>query len=145
MYDVLHDTRIKLGHSARDRMCHELNFRYKNITQNQITSFLHLCEVCQKEKSGCKKGVVVEPMVFDEFNSRGQLDLIDLQSHPDGEYKFIFVYQDHLTKFITLHTLISKHADEVAHKLLDVFLTFGAHAVSQSNNGRKFANYVNKA
>ena len=31
-YDVLYDTRIKLGHGGRDRMCHELNSRYKNIT-----------------------------------------------------------------------------------------------------------------
>lgn len=54
-----------------------------------------------------KKGVVMKSMVFDEFNSRGSLDLIDLRSQPDGEYKFIFVYQDHLKKFITLHPLTS--------------------------------------
>jgi hypothetical protein len=32
---------------------------------------------------------VVKPMVFPEFNSRGQLDLIDLQSQADGDFKFI--------------------------------------------------------
>ena len=40
-------------------------------------------------------------------------DLIDYQSQPDGEYKFIMVYQDHLTKFIILNSLKRKTDEEV--------------------------------
>ncbi len=36
----------------------------------------------------------------------------------------------------------AQHADEVAHKLLNIFLTFGAPAALQSDNGREFANCV---
>lgn len=35
-------------------------------------------------------------MVFSEFYSRCQVDLIDFQWHLDGKYRLIMVYQDHL-------------------------------------------------
>lgn len=61
-----------------------------------------------------KKGIVVKPILSSEFNSRCQVDLIDYQSHPDREYKFVIVYQDPLTKFVILRALKTKRADEVA-------------------------------
>jgi len=102
LFDILYRTHVSLGHGGRDRMCHEVHQRHKNITQGHIKIFLQFCEACEQKKSGSKKGVVVKPMVFKEFNSRGQLDLIDLQTQPDGPYKFLMVYQDHLTKFVSL-------------------------------------------
>jgi hypothetical protein len=48
------------------------------------------------------------------MNSRCQVDLIDMQSNPDRDMKFILVYQDHLTKFVLLRSLHCKRADEVA-------------------------------
>ena len=35
------------------------------------------------------------------MNSRAQLDLIDMQSQPDGDLKWILVYQDHLKNCTT--------------------------------------------
>jgi hypothetical protein len=40
----------------------------------------------EKDKS---KGVVVKPIVSKDFNSRGQVDLVDMQSMPDSNYRFI--------------------------------------------------------
>lgn len=40
LYEVIYDAHMGRKH----RMCHEVNSRYKNITQNQITSFFRLCE-----------------------------------------------------------------------------------------------------
>jgi len=40
-----------------------------------------------------------------EMNSRCQVDLIDMQAKPDGNYRFILVYQDHLTKYVLLKTI----------------------------------------
>ena len=62
----------------------------------------------------------MEPMVFNEFSSRGHLDLIDMQLQPDKEYKCIFVYQDHLNKYVNLHALMTKCNEEVTDRLLDV-------------------------
>ena len=81
-------------------------------------------------------------MVFKEMNSRAQVDMIDMQSQPDGDYKWILVYQDHLTKFVQIRPTKSKRATEVAYNLLDTFCTFGAPSVLQSDNGREFSNSV---
>ncbi|XP_050312883.1 KRAB-A domain-containing protein 2-like [Anthonomus grandis grandis] len=97
---------------------------------------------CQKKLKSAKKGLVVKPMVFSEMNSRCQVDLIDMQSHPDREYKFIMVYQDHLTKFVQIRPLTSKRAEEVAKSLVDIFCIFGAPSILQSDNGWEFANHV---
>ncbi|QQP55175.1 Uncharacterized protein FKW44_008277, partial [Caligus rogercresseyi] len=41
-----------------------------------------------------------------------------MQSTADREYRFIMVYQDHLTKFVCLRPLKTKTADEVAGQLV---------------------------
>ncbi|KAL4154495.1 hypothetical protein QTP88_000357 [Uroleucon formosanum] len=79
-------------------------------------------------------------MIISELNSRCQLDLIDYQSQAYGEYKFVLVYQDHLTKFCILKPLKSKRAEEVAYCLIDIFTVFGAPSVLQSDNSREFRN-----
>jgi len=96
--------------------------------------------VSKKKGSTAKKVLVVKPIISSEMNSRCQIDLIDMQAQPDGEYKFILVYQNHLTKFVLLRPLIQKRAEEVAYVLLDIFTTFGAPSILQSDNGREFAN-----
>ncbi|XP_053309752.1 KRAB-A domain-containing protein 2-like [Spea bombifrons] len=123
-------------------MLKELQVKYKNITYEVVMLYLNLCKQCQMKHSAPKKGIVVKPMVSSELNSRCQVDLIDLQSNSDGEYKFIMVYQDHLTKFVQLRPLKTKRAEEVAHHVLSIFLTFGAPAILQSDNGREFSNQV---
>ena len=49
-----------------------------------------------------------------EFSSHAQIDLIDMQSMVQNSFKWILVYQDHLTKFVILRALTSKRAAEVA-------------------------------
>lgn len=60
------------------------------------------------------KDIVVKPMVFEDFNSRCQIDFIDFQSQPDAEYKYICVYQGHFTKFCILRPLKFKRVEKVA-------------------------------
>jgi transposase InsO family protein len=79
------------------------------------------------------------------MNSQCQVDLIDMQSNPDCDMKFILVYQDHLTKFVLLRSPHSKRAYEVAYHLLDSFTTFGAPNILHSNNGREFCNQIIKS
>lgn len=89
-----------------------------------------------------KKGLTVKPIIHTEMNSRCQVDLIDMQANPDNNYKFIMVYQDHLTKFVILRPLKFKRAEEVAYNLLDIFTLFGAPNILHSDNGREFVNAV---
>ncbi|XP_068242266.1 KRAB-A domain-containing protein 2-like [Palaemon carinicauda] len=61
-----------------------------------------------------------------------------MQSMSQHAFKWILVYQDHLTKFVILRALTTKRAAEVAHTLLDIFLLIGAPSILQSNNGTEF-------
>lgn len=101
-----------------------------------------MCSVCHEKKTKKKRGLVSKPILHSEMNSRCQVDLIDFQTQPDGNFKFIMVYQDHLTKFVLLRALQSKRATEVAYHLNDIFLTIGAPCILQSDNGREFVNHV---
>ncbi|XP_045118078.1 KRAB-A domain-containing protein 2-like [Portunus trituberculatus] len=98
------------------------------------------CEECQLKKSSVRKSVVVKPILSNSMNSRCQVDLIDMQSQQDGEYRFILNYQDHLTKFVCLRPLKTKTAEEVAYHLVDIFCDKGAPHILQSDNGREFCN-----
>lgn len=105
-------------------------------------AFLACCENCQRKASAPKKGLVVKPILSNDMNSRCQVDLIDMQSSPDGEFKFIMVYQDHLTKFIQLRPLKTKSAEEVAVAISSIFAIFGAPSILHTDNGKEFANKV---
>jgi hypothetical protein len=102
---------VLIGHGGRDRMVKELSIKYKNISRTEIKLFLLLWELCQKKQKCIKKRIVFKPLIFTEFNSRCQVDLIDFQTNKDGKYKFIMVYQDHLTKFIVLKHLKCKRVN----------------------------------
>lgn len=122
----------------------ELKKKYCNVTQI-INLFLSLCEQCQLKKKIPKHGLVVQPILSDYMNSRCQVDLIDMQSEPDKDYRFIMNYQDHLTKFTILRPLKTKTAEEVAYQLIDIFCLFGAPCILQSDNGREFVNKIIKS
>ena len=70
--------------------------QYANITKKNINTCLHLCEICQLKKSKFRKSIVVKPIISDNWNSRCQVDLIDMQNQKDGGSRFILNYQDHL-------------------------------------------------
>ena len=63
------------------------------------------------------------------------MDLVDMQSCKDGDYKWIVVYQDHFTKFIQLRPLKAKSAVEVADGLFDISSIFGVPYILVSDNG----------
>ena len=71
-----------------------------------------------------------------------QIDLVDFQSLPDGEYKWILNAQDHLTKFSHLRPLRAKSAKEVAWALYKIFCRCGAPVILQSDNGKEFRNQL---
>jgi len=139
LFDIIHRAHIATGHGGRDRMLKEVSKKYANIPRQAVELYKSLCEECQrKHKRPQVKGVVVKPILTTDLLSRCQVDLIDMQSLPSGEYKWILVYQDHFTKFVLLRPLRSKRATEVANQLVDIFLSFGAPAILQSDNGSEF-------
>ena len=140
--DVIHNTHLELGHAGRDITRRKLAEKYANITESQILLYLEGCETCALKKKRVKKGLVVKPIVSNNMNSRGQCDLIDMQSEPDSDYKFMLTYQHHLTKFCFLKPLKRKTGEEVAAALLDIFCVIGAPHILQTDNGKEFCNAV---
>ncbi|KAJ8686470.1 hypothetical protein QAD02_022264 [Eretmocerus hayati] len=108
LFDAIHDSHIECGHGGRDRLEQAVNKKFVNIPRSVLMVYLSLCVSCEKKKSLPKKGVVVKPLLFNEINQRGQVDLIDMQTCKDGPYKFILVYQEHLSKLVILRPLENK-------------------------------------
>ena len=74
-----------------------------------VAEYIDLCTICATEsKAKSKRMKKLKPIISKTFNDRGQVDLVDMSSTPDGEYKWILHYQDHLTKFTTLRALKDK-------------------------------------
>lgn len=142
LFEVINEIHVSSGHGGRNRTKYDANEKYANITKEAIMVYLPLCAVCQKKSSNKRKGLVSKPIVEKKFNSRAQLDLIDMQSQEYNGYRFIFNYQDHLTKFVSLRPLKTKTAEEVAFNLLKVYTIFGAPAILHHDNGREFVNKV---
>lgn len=143
LFDIIHAAHLETGHGGKHKLEKNIKTKYVNITREVILDYLELCLICKKKKAHSKKGTVVKPLVFKEINQRDfQVDLIDMQTSQDGEYKFILNYQEHLTKFVCLRPLKTKTAAEVAYNLIDVFCLIGAPSVLQSDNGREFCNSV---
>lgn len=142
LYDVIAEAHLASEHKGRNVLMPMLQQKYKNVTKEAVQIYLELCPTCLLKKRVKKRGLTVKPMVFQELNDRWQIDLIDMQSSPDGEYRFIFNCQDHLTKFTHLRPLKTKTAVEVAENLLEIVLVFGAPSILQSDNGREFCNQI---
>ena len=109
-------------------------------SQNKLWNFTkHIVKSQKKHKQPRVKGVAVNPILTADLLSLCQVDLIDMQFLPSGHFNWILVYQDHFnfTKFVLLHPLTSKRA-EVANQLVNIFLTFGAPTILQSDNESEF-------
>ena len=142
IFDVIQKEHLSSGHGGRDVVQNKTSLKYANVTKQLIQMFVDLCEDCQLKKSKIRKGIVVKPIISNGMNCRCQVDLIDMQSQPDNNFKYILNYQDHLTKFCVLRPLKSKQAEEVAYHVLDIFCFLGSPHILQSDNGREFANSV---
>ena len=62
-----------------------------------VLMFLNFCRHCQEKASKKKKDIVLKPMVFNDMNCRGQVDLIDMQTQEANGYKWIMNCQVCLT------------------------------------------------
>lgn len=76
--------------------------------------------------------------------TRLQMDLIDMRTRLDGDFKWILHCRCHFTKFSWAYALPSKEAHHVAEKLSIIFYTFGPSKILQSDNGKEFTAQVIK-
>jgi hypothetical protein len=80
----------------------------------------------------------IKPIITHGFGTRGQVDLIDFQSMPDGNFCFLLNYIDQGVKFLFSIPLTRKHASCIAIALLEIFTVVGPPIILQSDNGNEF-------
>jgi len=147
MYEICLKIHTNVGFQGQSPMEKEAKKYYYNVTRPIILVFLKYSEEYQVKRRRIKTASqVINPIISDYFNSRAQVDLVDMSSLPDNSvdppYKYIFNCQDHLTKFSHLIPMLSKTAEEVAMNLYKIFCLQGAPIILQSDNGREFRNQV---
>ncbi|XP_063865374.1 KRAB-A domain-containing protein 2-like [Scylla paramamosain] len=143
VFGIIKTAHEAIGHGGGKKTIAEVRKKWSNITQEVCYLYISFCEHChQKKARKTPKGLVVKPVRSHDIHSRCQIDLINFQTLPDGNFKYIMTYVNHFSKFCVLRPLTSKRAEEVAANLLDIFLTFGAPAILHSDNGREFVNAI---
>lgn len=129
IFELIHEAHIQTGHGGQKRTEDKVDEKYANITRMCSDIYLQSCIICEKTKSLPKKGLVVKPLLFKGANKRSYVDLVNMQTCPDQEFKYFMNYQDHLTKFCVLKPLKTKSIEKVVYNLLDIFCLLGPPAV----------------
>lgn len=87
--------------------------KYDNIPRNVCKLFTDTCRRCTETAVRKKPTAGVKNIITEGFGVRGQVDLIDFQSMPDGEFKFLLNYVDHGIKKLTSIPIVAKRASTV--------------------------------
>jgi hypothetical protein len=147
LFDICLLVHRNIGHQGVSGMEKEAKKFYYNVSRPIITIFLKYSNEYQIKRRKIKTaGQVHKPIISEQYNSRAQIDLVDMSSLPDNShdppYRYIFNCQDHLTKFCHLRPCVTKGAVEVANHLYHIFCEFGAPIILHSDNGLEFRNQV---
>ncbi|KAL9183045.1 hypothetical protein ACHAXT_004832 [Thalassiosira profunda] len=127
------------GHRKARTLHNAVKEKYGRSVPQWATQLLgDTCPVCIMKASRKKPKAGSQPIITRGFNTRGQMDLIDMQSMPDGNFKYIFVYQCHGSKLTFLESIVTKEIKVVAYVLFVVFTLIGPPAILQADNGREF-------
>lgn len=125
---------------------------YECLTRTAVEGYVEFCAGC---RSRGRRGKVPASSSTLRWNTRltplafmtaGQVDLIDMNPHRDGQYQWIGHYTDYWSCFHFLFPLTSISAEEVAQKLCsNVLAVFGVPQTLFCNLGRQFTNQVVQA
>ncbi len=80
----------------------------------------------------------IKPIITHSFGTQGQVNLIDFQSMPNGNFCFLMNYIDHGVKFLFSIPLTHKHASCIAIAPLEVFTVVRPPMILQSDNWNEF-------
>ncbi len=80
----IHQYHVEYGHSGIQRTEKAAQNQYVNMSCITIEKFVGGCS-CQLDKRFPIKPEDVKPILSSSFNSRGQVDLINMTAYPDGK------------------------------------------------------------
>jgi len=112
---------------------------HENIPRELCKMFTDCCPQCIRVLQGRKPVAGIKNIITDGFGVRGQVDLIDFQSMPDGEFKYLLNFIDHGIKKLTSVPLVAKRASSVGMALFGIFTEQGPPSILQTDNGGEFS------
>ena len=83
-----------------------------------------------------------QPILTKGFVLRGQVDLFNFQSMPEGHFKHLMKYQDLGKKLLISTPMVAKKANCVAYAAMEIFTLIGPPIILQCDNGREFRDMV---
>ena len=99
IFTILMRIHEELGHARIEKTYKEVCCQYSNVSRAMVDLICELCPLCALDKVVPSRKLPVKAILSTTLNDRGQMDCIDMQSSPDGQFRWILHYQDHLTKF----------------------------------------------
>jgi len=133
--DMLHEHGL---HNMCETFRRRLGEKYSNIAMPWIKLFTGTCPGCIAKAKTQKPVAGLRNIITNGFGVRGQVDLIDFQSMPDGTFRFLLNYIDHGIKMLFSDPIVAKRASCVALVLFQMFCLIGAPMILQTDNGREF-------
>jgi hypothetical protein len=80
----------------------------------------------------------IKSIITHGFGTQGQVNLIDFQSMPNGNFCFLMNFINHGVKFLFSIPLTCKHASCIAVALLEIFTVIGPPMILQLDNRNEF-------
>ena len=94
VYDDLLAAHLAGGHCKNRQLQHRVKAKHGGSIPGWASLlFVACCAICTRAKQRKKTVAGFKPIITPGFGSRGQVDLIDMQSCPDGQFKFLMNYQ----------------------------------------------------
>ena len=151
--DIDYIATIHSGHLGINKTMEKISSRYywPNIKED-VTSFIHTCDKCQRVKKSklMKTHVELHPILIPtKMFSQVGIDLMSLTESEgfdeDGGYKYLISAQCYFSKFVELGTLKTKKAEEVVKWIYNnIICRYGMTDVHIMDNGSEFANNLSK-
>jgi hypothetical protein len=111
---------------------------YSNIGRSITKLYTETCLICISREVRNKPAAGIKPILTIGFGTRGQVNIIDFQSLPNGEFKYLLNYIDHGIKFLFSIPLKFKRTSCIAYALIEIFTVIGLSMILQSDNGKEF-------
>ena len=116
--------------------------KHGNVTREVCKLFTDVCPHCIALNCRRKPTAGIQPIITVGMCVRGQANIINLQSMPDGAFKFLLNYIDNGVKKLTCIPITSKQASCVAFALFTIFTETGPPSILQTDNGGEFSNHA---
>jgi hypothetical protein len=117
-------TEIKRAHGQYHTKGHPLYARlgeqFENIGRELCKMFTNMCPICITQMKRNRPVTGIKPIITHSFGIQGQVNLIDFQSMPNGDFHFLMNYINHGVMFLFSIPLTCKRASCIAVALLRI-------------------------